>query len=457
MEVSPIKSKAVVRLGYACLNMSLKDAGMRKMTQTTMLKATDQTEISNRLRELASHNLRSVSKILDWNYLKGIGFFRMSSDLFPLISSPKLETALGKALAKEYTSLEPFKPLIGEIGRKAVNYSIRLTFHPNEFACLGGENPEVVEAAMRDLRVLARLFDLMIDSPADQAGKDSYKEYFKDSVFILHGGGKYGDKAKTLERWAKVYNESPENIKNRLVVENDERNYSPMDLLPMCEKHNIPMCVDFFHQQCYEIMHPDEPKANWDDILPRTLEIWRKRDIRPKYHVSEQQPKKRLGAHSLYIDDLPQALQKYLDKEGMFDVMLECKTKDLALLKLLEKRPHLKDYLPESCKNPSKDLVKEVNGGVMPKLEELPEDEKGKNVEGEEESCCPKQMHEENKQNRERSRAKEKKPKAAPKAKKSSKSSKKTCDESCEEDDCDESSEYTPVTRSSSKKQAVKQ
>ena len=50
-----------------------------------------------------------------------------------------------------------------------------------------------------------------------------------------------------MKRWAKTYQNLPENIKKRIVVENDERSYSPMDLIDMCEENLVPICIDFFH------------------------------------------------------------------------------------------------------------------------------------------------------------------------------------------------------------------
>lgn len=63
----------------------------------------------------------------------------------------------------------------------------------------------------------------------------------------MHGGGTYGDKKKTLQRWVKNYKSLPNNIKKRIVLENDEWNYSPMDLIDICEKNLIPICLDTFH------------------------------------------------------------------------------------------------------------------------------------------------------------------------------------------------------------------
>ena len=54
----------------------------------------------------------------------------------------------------------------------------------------------------------------------------------QDSVMIIHMGGVYGDKPAALERFKKVYIEQlSENVKRRLVLENDEVSRSHPKLL----------------------------------------------------------------------------------------------------------------------------------------------------------------------------------------------------------------------------------
>jgi UV DNA damage repair endonuclease len=66
----------------------------------------------------------------------------------------------------------------------------------------------------------------------------------KDSVMIIHGGGTFQDKPATLERIKKNYKERlPDNVKGRVVLENDEMCYNVDDLLPLCEELNIPMVL----------------------------------------------------------------------------------------------------------------------------------------------------------------------------------------------------------------------
>ena len=103
--------------------------------------------------------------------------------------------------------------------------------------------------------------------------KEAVEAHFNNTVFVLHGGGQYGDKKAALKRWGETYQNLPKHIKYYLALENDERNFNPMDLLPFCEKHKIPLVIDFFHQECYELMHPDEPTCVWSEVIPRVRKI----------------------------------------------------------------------------------------------------------------------------------------------------------------------------------------
>lgn len=65
-----------------------------------------------------------------------------------------------------------------------------------------------------------------------------------ESVMIIHGGGVFGDKPAALERFRENYKTLlPDNVKGRLVLENDEICYNVDDLLPICEELNIPLVL----------------------------------------------------------------------------------------------------------------------------------------------------------------------------------------------------------------------
>ena len=69
------------------------------------------------------------------------------------------------------------------------------------------------------------------------------------------------------------------------------------------------------------------------------MKTWAKRNIKPKFHVSEQ-GSGRTGHHSDYIDILPDYLLEIPEKYNVkIDIMIEAKMKELSIQKLYEKYP----------------------------------------------------------------------------------------------------------------------
>ena len=78
-----------------------------------------------------------------------------------------------------------------------------------------------------------------------------------------------------------------------------------------------------------------------DIYIPRILESWNKRNIKPKFHVSEQGTG-RVGHHSDYIEELSEYLLSIPEKYNTnIDIMIEAKAKEKAIFKLYAKYPFL--------------------------------------------------------------------------------------------------------------------
>ena len=151
------------------------------------------------LQEKILQNLRDVLTMMDWNEANGIKVFRLSSELFPHKSNPKVE---------DY-SFEFAKELLTQIGQKSRLYNQRLTFHPGQYNVVGTPNKASFNQTIVDLKYHADVLDLI------DAGKDS--------VMVVHGGGVYGDKEATIKRWCEQYMLLPDNVRARLVLENCEK------------------------------------------------------------------------------------------------------------------------------------------------------------------------------------------------------------------------------------------
>ena len=305
-----------IQLGLCCMNTTLKKQkppvyASRKI----IVRIIDERGIEE-LKKRVLANLDDLLKMLQWNEENGIRVFRLSSEMFPHKTNPKVP---------DYTydfALEHLK----KIGDYAKEKGHRLTFHPGQYNVLGSPNPKAVKQSIADLNYHAEVLDIL--------GCDM------NSVMVIHGGGVYGDKSGAKERWIKTYRELPENIKRRLVLENCERSYSIKDCLEISEQTGVPIVFDTHHHECYKKLHPDEEFEETSYYIQYILNTWTN-GRKPKFHVSEQGSGK-IGHHSDYIDIIPQYLLDIPKKYNtQIDIMIEAKAKELSIQKLYEKYPDL--------------------------------------------------------------------------------------------------------------------
>jgi len=190
---------------------------------------------------------------------------------------------------------------------------------------VGTPNPAAFKATIADLKWQADILDKM--------------GMGEDSVMVVHGGGLYGDKAKTIDRWAEQFLKLPENVQQRLVLENCEHCFNIEDCLKVSEKISIPVVLDSHHFTCYQILHPEEEFLPESEYIPKILETWERRGIKPKFHVSEQGAG-RVGHHSDMIEVLPDYMMEIPKKYNKdIDIMIEAKLKEQAIFKLYKKYP----------------------------------------------------------------------------------------------------------------------
>ena len=306
-----------VQLGLCCLNTILREQKPPVFASRKMIVRSINDKGVDLLKMLIMQNLTDVITMMKWNEKNGIKVFRLSSELFPHKSNPRIE---------DYTfdfSLD----LLKEIGKLSKKYNQRLTFHPGQYNVIGTPSERTFKQTMCDLKYHADVLDHM--------GLD------ENSVMVIHGGGVYNNKLETMERWCEQYKLLPENVRRRLVLENCERCFSIEDCLYISEKVNIPVVFDTHHYTCYNKLHPDETPLYPEEYIPEILETWHKRGIKPKFHVSEQGDG-RLGHHSGYVEIIPPYLLEIPEIYGVnIDIMIEAKMKEQAIFKLYKKYPHL--------------------------------------------------------------------------------------------------------------------
>ena len=287
-------------LGYVAMSLSIGSATNR----TCRLKNAS----PERLRALIENNLSELERVLHFNGEHGIHLYRISSELIPFASHPI------NAIAWWDEYADRFDRMAGLLER----YGIRATMHPGQFTVLNSPNPKVVQGAHDEIAWHVRLLDAL---RAPRSGK-----------IVIHIGGAFGDKPAAMDRFVAESANMPEFWRNRVVIENDEHVYSVEDVLELSRRTGLPMIYDNLHDAIHS--GRDDGPARW---LSEVFSTWTPEDGPPKVHFSSQAEGARIGHHSDFID--PDAFAAYLavaPKETPFDCMLECKKKDLALLKLRE-------------------------------------------------------------------------------------------------------------------------
>lgn len=157
----------------------------------------------------------------------------------------------------------------------------------------------------------------------------------RDAVMVLHMGGVFGDKAATLDRFRENYKLLSQDIKNRLVLENDDVSWSVHDLLPICEELNIPLVLDFHHHNI--VFDADKVREGTLDIMQlfdRIKATWTRKGITQKMHYSEPTPsaitKRQRRKHNSRVSTLPPC-------DPTMDLMIEAKDKEQAVFELMRK------------------------------------------------------------------------------------------------------------------------
>jgi UV DNA damage endonuclease len=148
--------------------------------------------------------------------------------------------------------------------------------------------------------------------------------YGDEFAINIHMGGVYGDKHSTAERFIKEFCGLRSDIMRRLTLENDDKPtmWSMTELYTQVAKHcHIKLVLDVHHHRfCHQESlreAADMAFSTWDGFC----EI-------PKVHYSESKAGARPQAHSDYIrEEIP-----LLSDTVEYDVMIEAKAKDLALL-----------------------------------------------------------------------------------------------------------------------------
>ena len=291
-------------------------------------------------------SIEYVREIFRYLHKTDIHMYRMSSDFAPYLTHPDMP--------QFHSQLEEAKGELAELGALARDYDIRLSLHPSQYILLNALDDDVARKSIRDLNAQAQILEAMGCGP--------------EAVVVTHVGGVYGEREESLARFIRRYKELPEETKRRLVVENDDVSYSAADALRVHAETGCPVVFDNLHHFCF---NPEGLPMR--DALSAALATWPE-GVTPKIHYSspstdfeitaekekgatgrEKTVTKlhapRLKAHADFINPLEFTLfweTVGADRLRPFDIMLEAKGKDVALLRLRRELAHQQERLINS-------------------------------------------------------------------------------------------------------------
>lgn len=287
-------------IGYACLIISPDND--YKLKSCLLKNAADE-----RLTEITINNLKVLDRMIDYNIRNNIRLFRISSDIIPF----------GSHAVNTQVWWEKYKDCLESIGRKIKSGKMRVSMHPGQYTVLNSPKEEVVSKSVKDIAYHVRFLESL---DADCSNK-----------VILHVGGVYGDKEKSLMRFKLNYLKLTQNIKERLVLENDEKCYNIEEVLTLGKYLDIPVVFDNLH---HKVNPPliSKPDLYWIKECGKT---WKQKDGKQKIHYSNQKKGGMRGAHSDTIDT-DEFIQYYRSIDGdKIDIMLEVKDKNISAIKCM--------------------------------------------------------------------------------------------------------------------------
>jgi UV DNA damage endonuclease len=273
-------------------------------------------------------SLEYLSDILRYCRQERICMYRMATALAPYASHPELP--------EFHDQVEECQGELAAAGALARECDVRLSTHPGQYTVLNSEDAVTRRNAVAELEVQAALMDAMGLPP--------------ESLVVLHVGGAAGGAEAGADRFLSGFEELSERARARLVIENDDRSYGIVAATEVARRAGVPVVFDLLHHHCHD------PDGLGDrEALELALDTW-PAEVKPKVHFSSPrldvtERRKRVGrrverslvlpelrAHADLID--PMAFEHFQTSTAAgvrdFDVMLEAKAKDLALLRLRE-------------------------------------------------------------------------------------------------------------------------
>lgn len=298
-----------MQFGLCCISLDLKELGYSFQTMTyKRFSSLPREEALEILGSRILNNMQVTNATIQHCAYNGY-CYRISSDLFPLITYIAADVIL-----TDLPQYNEIKQEIEAIKQTIQDTGVRISCHPSEFNVLASTNQDAVDRTIRELNFYADFLD-MIGCPQDY-----------NCPMNMHINNRDGTNAEVTDRFLYNFNMLQENVRSRLVIENDDKLncWSVKQLITdFYPKTKIPITFDYLHHKC----HPD----GWTEQQAIRFCCLTWGNIKPLFHYSESAPGNNPRKHADYaVEDF------YTYGDLDYDVDMELKMKDKAIAKFME-------------------------------------------------------------------------------------------------------------------------
>lgn len=300
------------RLGLCCISLTLKEQGysFNKITYKKFSSLPREEAVSI-LGVRIYNNLVVTEKTIRYCAENNL-CYRMSSDLFPLITYDKANVDL-----VDLPNHEDIQDMFDLLEQTIKDTKVRISAHPSEYTVLASKNEEAVKKSIDELNFYSSFMD-RIGCPASH-----------ESPMNIHIQNKEGTYEEITARFLESFSKLDANCRARITIENDDKSgcWSVAELIEHFHpKTKTPITFDYLHHKC----NPnglDEKTA-----FELCYDTW---DTKPLFHYSESREGNNPRSHADYAVNL-------INTYGAdFDLDFEIKQKCLAIKKYKELYPSL--------------------------------------------------------------------------------------------------------------------
>ena len=299
--------------GLVCISMDMQESGYRFQTMTRKrFNELGRSVGWGILKGRIINNLMVTEKTIRHCADKGIAAYRLSSDLFPLITDPTLDLF-------EFKDVIEFQMGLALISKAVKETGVRISTHPDQWNSLASLTAGTIEQTIKELNFHGWLLD--------QCGAERSRR----NPINLHVGlsGKDPDELKNIRyRFIENFKKLDDSVKTRLTLENDDKGlWTSENLYEHFRNSGIPLCFDEHHERVNPSKNVGLADAHF--LFATTWPVSHK----PLFHYSESRPnEKNVRAHADYPTELP--IRPWCMGFVDVDWDVELKMKDRAIYRL---------------------------------------------------------------------------------------------------------------------------